>query len=90
MLSAKDAANQTFIGRASVSHGHELQTIEQRIKGAAAAGLASVEVVFEGNVFDEDTAEIVKQVLLDSEYKVSVRQNKKLGNLASWQFNISW
>lgn len=90
MLNAKEAAAKTAAGRASLIHGHELRTIEQRITGATAAGQSTVEIIFEGNVFDDDTIEIVKQVLLDEGYKVQVTQQKKLGNLKAWQLYISW
>lgn len=90
MLSASDAAAKTAMGRASISHGHEMRTIEKRIDGAASAGLSNVEVIFEGNAFDEETSEVVKQALLDEGYRVQITQQEKLGNLKAWQFNISW
>lgn len=90
MLSAKEAAAKTAMGKVSLIHGNELREIEKRITGATAAGLASVEVVFTGNAFDETTAELVKQTLLDEGYQVKLTPENKLGNLSGWRFNISW
>lgn len=90
MLSAKEAAAKTAMGQAKVTHGHEIREIEQRITGAAAAGLSAVEIVFTGNAFDGLTAELVKQALLDEGYQVKLTGETKLGHLTGWRFNISW
>lgn len=90
MRSAKEAAAKTAIARAAQPFQQELKIIEQRIDGAAAAGFNNVEIIFEGNAFDEHSIEQFKQVLLDADYQVKITDRKKLGHQTGWQFNIIW
>ncbi len=90
MLSAKEAAALTAAAQLSQSFRDELQLIEQRIAGATNAGRNTVEIVFEGNVFDDDTVQKFSQVLIDNGYHVQYKNNAKYKPSSTWQFNISW
>ena len=90
MRSAKEAAEQTAKAQSVKQFEFELDLIQQRIDGASAAGQSTVEIVFEGNVFDEQTIQTFSQVLIENGYHVQYRQNAKYKPSNSWQFNISW
>lgn len=90
MRSAKEAAAQTAKAQAAKRFEFEMDLIQQRIDGASAAGRSTAEIVFEGNVFDEDTVQAFSQVLIDNGYQVQFKQNAKHKPSNSWQFNISW
>jgi hypothetical protein len=90
MRSAKEAAEQTAKAKSAQAFEFELDLIQQRIDGASAAGQSTVEIVFEGNVFDEETIQTFSQVLIDLGYQVKFKQNAKHKPSNSWQFNISW
>lgn len=90
MLKAKEAAALTAAAQLSQAFSDELRLIEQRIAGATSAGRSAVEIVFEGNVFDEETVQKFSQVLIDNGYHVQYKNNAKFKPSSTWQFNISW
>ena len=87
MLNAKDAAAQTAANQVKTTNMPELTIIENRISGAASAGLSKVCVGFEGNVIDKDCAELIKQQLIDEGYQVRL---VRIANKAIWEFHINW
>lgn len=90
MRNAKEAAQRTAQAVSQQTYQFELDLIQQRIDSASAAGKSTVEIVFEGNVFDEETVQKFSQVLIDLGYHVKFKQNAKFKPSNCWQFNISW
>ena len=87
MLSANDAAGKTAMAKLSKLNGAEWEMIEQRIAGAASAGLTGVLVEIQGNVIDSDVRETIRQALIDAGYTVALNYRVKTETSA---FQISW
>lgn len=87
MLSASDAAAKTAMAKLSKVNGPELEIIQQRIAGAAAAGSSKVLVELQGNVLDEEARESIRQVLIDAGYTVALNYRSKTQTAA---YQISW
>lgn len=87
MLNAKSAAAISASNQVKVTNQPELDIIDQRIQGAANAGLTKVEVILASNVIDSEAAELIKQNLLDQGYKVELGTKKYF---TEWKFKISW
>ena len=64
-----------------------IDMIQRRIDGASAAGDSKVLFEFSGNQFGSETAEQIRQVLIESGYTVALRHTVKT---QTYSFNISW
>ncbi len=87
MLSANDAAAKTAMAKISKLNGPELDVIQQRIMGAAAAGSSYVLVEIQGNTIDSDAREQIRQTLIDAGYTVALNYHVKT---QITRFQISW
>ena len=90
MLNAQQAAAKTAMAKVTTMNQPVLDLIKQRIEGAANAGLCTVDVEVEGNVFDKAAADMISQAMIELGYRVGLsRQNQKM-RAPFWLFKISW
>lgn len=87
MLNASDAAAKTAMAKISKMNGPELEIIQERIAGAAAAGSSYVLIEIQGNSLDAEARENIRQVLIDAGYTVGLNYRAKSQTAC---FQISW